>query len=180
MNLFEHPIDEALYLILNMPWWVYLVFLYCIVTGWKSLHPRVISYYRLFILPVLFGILSIPLVFLRYSLSEIHVSAWLISCSISGWCGWWIYQNVSIQADKHKRLIRVPGTRSTLISILLILFSRFFFGYMHATSPDSLTNDYFIYSDITASGLIVGFILGRSLSYLSSYRQSHHTNLFKD
>ena len=104
----------------------------------------------------------------------------MASYFIGGLGGWWVYRNVSIQADKNKRLIKLPGTRSTLISILLILFSRFFFGYLHSTNPAGFKNGFLIYSDIITSGLIVGFIIGRALYFFYAYRQSRHTNLFKD
>ncbi len=179
MDFLEHPIDKAIYLILNMPWWVYLIFLYCIFAGWKALYPRVISYYRLFMIPMFFGILSIPIIFVRYSLSLSHLSTWIISCLIGSFTGWWLYRKIPLQADKKKRLMKVPGSKSTLISILLILFFRYCFSYIHIVNPASLKNPFLIYPDLIISAIISGFILGRGIYFSFAYRKSPHTDLSK-
>ena len=166
-------------LLLRTSWWVYLVFFYCIIIGWKALHPRVISYYRLFVVPLLIIFWWLHTTFLRYDLSFSHIFASITAASAGGLAGWQIYRQVPVEADRRKRLIKLPKTKSTLVSIVLIFFFRYYFGYYHILDPASLINPFFIYSDLIISALIVGFITGRTIYYLNAYRKAPNTDLCK-
>lgn len=174
-----YPIDRVIHLLLATSWWIYLVFLYCVLVGLSSLHPRVISYYRIFVVPLLIVIWSLHSTFLRYSLSFSHIFFSIIASLIGIYAGWRIYQYTPVEADKRKKLIKLPGTRSTLISILLIFFFRYYFGYYQIVDPSNLTDPFFIYSDLIISASIIGFILGKGLYYQHAYRKSPHRNLSK-
>jgi len=43
--------------------------------------------------------------------------------------GWTITSSVVIMADKKKSLVKVPGSWSTLIVVLLIFAVKWYFGY---------------------------------------------------
>jgi hypothetical protein len=107
------------------------------------------------------------------------VSIWIAFALIGSMVGWWIHRDISIQADKQKKYIKLPASHATLISILLIFFFRYYFGYFHIVDPASLKNPFFIYPDLIISAIITGFILGRGLCYSYIYVKSPHTNLSK-
>jgi len=175
----KYLIDYAIHVMGSNQWWAYLVFIYCFFAGLKSLHPQVVSYYRIFVVPVLITIWSILTIFLRYPLTAAHISASFAAAIIGTFGGWKIYQFAPVRTDKQKKLIQVPGSFSTLISILLIFFFRYFFGHFEIINPANVTDPFFIFSDLIISALIIGFILGKGFYYFYAYQKSHHTSLWK-
>ncbi len=171
MNLFDQ--------LVKIPWLAYLVFSYCVIYGWRARHPRIISYYRLFIVPLLLSIWTLYSIFVRYSLSWGHLSAWIIADALGSWIGWVSSCHLPIEADKRKKLIKVPGTRSMLLWILLIFFFRYYFGFIHIFHPESLKNPFYTYPDLIVSALLIGFLLGRGLHYSFAYKQAPHTDLHR-
>jgi len=180
MQFWISVLERIDYLLHTTAWWVYLVFLYCLIIGWKSLYPRVISYYRLFAVPLLLGFWWIHVTYSRYDLTFSHVSTSVLAGLAGNFIGWKVYRRARIEADKRKKLIKLPGTKSTLVSIALIFFFRYYFGYYQVVNQSNLINPFFIYSDLIISALIVGFIVGRGFYYLNAYRTAPHANLSKN
>ena len=103
MNFSIYPIERVVDLLPGAAWRIYPVFLYCMIIGWRSLHSRVISCYRLYTVPLLISVWSLHGIFLRYSLSAVHVSIWIIAGLTGIFAGWWIYRDVHVKADKRKK-----------------------------------------------------------------------------
>jgi hypothetical protein len=179
MDLLKHPFDELVYLILYTPWWVYFIFIYCIIMGWKARKARVVSFYRLFLIPLFIAIWTLHGYFVHYILFFPHLLAWFASLTGGAAVGWWAYRHKSIQADKVKKLIKLPGSWSTLFVILLIFFTRYYFQFVHAIDPLSGLKPAIVYTDLTLTSFLLGIILGRGLYYSHAYRKAPHTDLHR-
>jgi hypothetical protein len=179
MNDILHPLDRLAEHFVQIHWLVYLVLAYCLFYGWWVRHPRVIAFYRLFLLPLLLGLWSLHSIFVRYALSWSHLSAWILFVFVGTLIGWRSSLHLSILADKHRKLIRLPGSTSTLIWIILIFAIRYYFGFIHVTHPESLKNPFYTYPDILLSATVIGFFLGRALHYTCAYIKAPHTDLHR-
>lgn len=73
-----------------------------------------------------------------------------------------------IEVDRQRLRLRIRGTWSTLIIILIIFFTKYYFGYQSAVDPRLLTNTAFELSMLLVSGITAGLFIGRLIYY--SYR----------
>ena len=147
--------------------------------GWLARHPRIISFYRVFVIPFLIAIWMIHSYLARYSFSFSYLALWLAAMTLGSWAGWLIFRRIAIEADKQKKLIRLPGTYSTLTLILLIFLSRYYFFFLHIIDPSTLANSNYIYTDLILTGFLIGIILGRGIRLTQSYNQAPHTDLHR-
>lgn len=170
-------IDSLSYQFIKTPWLVYFIFCCCIIYGWWARYPRVISYHRLLLFPLLLALWSLHSVFARYSTSFAHLFIWALFLVVGNFIGWWATLHNAVEADKEKKLIKIPGSQSMLVWILLIFFFRYYFGFIHTFHPESLKNPFYTYPDIMISALLIGVILGRGLHYTYAYQQAAHTPL---
>jgi hypothetical protein len=171
--------DELKYLLFHTPWWVYFIFIYCIAIGFKSTRPRVISYYRLYIIPTLIAIWSLHGIYIRHSLSAPYLLTWIAAliCGISA--GWALTYHIYIEADKSKKLIKIPGTWITFILVIVIFLIRYYYGYYHVVDPANLNNPGIVYPEVTLTAFFIGIILGRGIQYSYAYNKATHTDLHR-
>lgn len=158
------------------PWWVYFVFVYLVILGTKALKPRVISLKRMFLLPLFFALWSIYSLYTLFN-GPLDIVYWAISIILGIAIGWTITVSVEIQADKKKFLIRLPGTCSALIFVVLIFAVKCFFGYLYATDPLLQKNVNIYTADLITSGLITGMFVGKALCFWRKFKEANPTDL---
>ena len=79
--------------------------------------------------------------------------------------------------DKEKKLVSLKGSWSTMIMVLLIFFTQFYFGYSISADPQMLQNTTFEYTMLAVSAFVTGLFLGQALCYIYCYRKGPHTPL---
>ena len=153
---------ENLWLILSgAPWWVYLLFVYLVTVGVKSIQPRTVPVKRVILLPLLFVTWSFYNLYTRLVLGHMSLLLlWVVFLSIGAYLGIREVRNWKISINRNQHALTIPGNYSTLILILLIFILKFVWGYIYAThEPVS----YWIYFwDILTSSLVTGFFVGRA------------------
>lgn len=160
------------------PWWVYVLFFYLLFIGIKALKPAVVSLKKMFILPIIFIAWSLyNLITELYD--PLHLGFWIVSLAAGTLLGWLMIRSFPMKADKKKNLITTQGGPSTLILILLIFSTKYFFGYYTATHPEAMENLSFVFFRLAASGLITGMFVGKALCIGYKYKKSDHTDLKK-
>ena len=159
------------------PTWVWVLFIYLMIIGFKARKIHVVSLFKLFILPALFFILAIYYLIVNFSSDVTAIFIWIIAFGVGTVLNWIIYKNLTLQADKKKHLIKVPGTWSVLIMIILIFSIKYTFGYLLSAHPTIIHNSLFIYSFLIASGIITGLFLGKALRFLEKFRKAPHVDL---
>ena len=158
------------------PWWVYALFSYAILTGIKAMKPRVIPFKKIFILPSLFlawGLYS----FSTKITATLDIAIWLPFLVLGVLTGWKLTSFSKIQSDKENALIKLPGSAQTLVLILLVFSTKYFYGYSYATDPGLKGNFIFVASDLISSGSITGIFLGRVLNIWQKWKNSAHIEL---
>lgn len=160
------------------PWWVYILFFYLVYIGIKAMKTQVVSLKTVFILPVLFLVWGLYNLIERKELIAIlEISTLTITFIIGIVIGSLLMATKEIQADKKKHLLTFPGGPLTLILILLIFATKYYFSYMYALDPTAFKDRDFVLTDLSSSGIITGVFVGRALCLLRKYKKAPHSEL---
>lgn len=162
------------------PWWVYVLLVYLIIIGIQASKTRVVSILRLFILPILFTVLSLETLLTAVTPDFFAVSSWLGSVMVGVILGWWQISLWRIQTDRRHFLVRVPGNWSTLILILIIFATKYYFSYQLAVDPQLLDQTWFEFSMLAISGLCTGLFIGRLLCFLYRMKTGPQVDLMTE
>ena len=161
----------------NTPIWVYILFAYLIFVGIKATKPRQVQLKQLLIMPILFTYFSIETLINNMQVTVLAVVILAISMMVGTALGWWQIHKLPIKVDKEKRIFEIPGSWSTLIIILIIFSSKYYFGYAMAIDPHVLENTGFEVAMLSISGICSGLFIGRLLNYLYRFNVSEHVSL---
>lgn len=153
------------------PWWVYVLFIYLVSIGIKSLKPRTIPFQRVVLFPVVFVSWSAYSLFTKIQLGHYSlIPFWLICIIVGAILGYLEVRNWHFKVDKHKQTLTIPGNVSTIVLILLIFAINFFFGYYEAVHS---AVSYGMYLTETILGsLVTGFFLGRAIVFYHRYTKA--------
>jgi hypothetical protein len=162
--------------IVHTPWWVFPLLGYLIVIGIQSRRTRIVSIYKLFVIPVIFLVIS--LIALVSAMPDfIVLSCWLAAILAGSAIGFFQLAHMEIKVDVPGRLIQIPGSWSNLVVMLLIFASRYYFGYDMAVNPAH--NDLLEYKIIrtVSSGLLTGYLQGKLLGYLYHFKKEARSSI---
>lgn len=167
-------VTEALY---NTPWWVYVLFIYLFMIGIRATKTNVVSIKKLFIIPVIFTVLSIHTLLTTVEPVIINGITWAVSMGLGGFVGWMLVNRFKFKVDRPHWLIKVPGNWTTFILIMIIFVSKYAFGYAIGDDPTITQSVPFDILLLIVSGLCTGTFVGRALCYLSKFYTQSSENL---
>lgn len=159
------------------PWWVYVLFVYLVIIGFLAAKTRIISIWRLFIIPIVFTVLSLETLLTAVKPDFFAVSSWLIAIIIGTLLGMWQVSHWRIQTDRKHFLVRVPGNWSTLILILIIFATKYYFSYKLAIDPHLIDQTWFEFNMLAVSGLCTGLFIGRLVYFIYRMKTGTQTDL---
>ncbi len=154
-------------LIIEAPWWSYLLFFFLIGAGLIATQPRTLSLRRLYLLPTIFTLWNIAWLVER---TQEHFGLffyWIIGVFAGGFFGWLTVRKWTVTANREKKWIHLPGSWSTLCLILLVYCVRFYFVVNYRIHPE-LAPRLFV-PDAFISGIITGMFVGRSIELYRKY-----------
>jgi hypothetical protein len=152
------------------PWWVYIIFAYLLIVGFKASHRRRIPFGQVFFLPALLALWSFYGLTQRWQGNWFDAGYWIIALSCGAFLGWWLIRHWHVHVDREHHTITLPGTWMTLILALLIFAIRYSFGFYYATHP-KIPHPVFI-ADLLVSGIITGIFIGRALNLWNRYQNA--------
>lgn len=153
--------DTILQIITHTPAWVWGILIYLLYVGVQALKPRLVSIYRLILLPL-------ALIFLKYKIF-VSPDAWVYLLGITAgiFAGYAQVRNSPIKILKDIKSIQIPGSSSLIVILLGIFVMRYFFGYLQASKPEAYV-EYF-YWELALSGILSGYFTGQRANYLYRY-----------
>lgn len=151
------------------PWWVYVLFVYLLLIGFKARHTNVVSLYKLVVIPAIFGILSIHTL-IELPFHAANVVSFVLLLLIGVGLGYWQVSRFTIKVDRAKKLLQLPGSWQTLVLILFIFALKYYFGMQMGFDPQLATHLVFTIIMMAAYGITVGLFVGRFLCYLKALR----------
>lgn len=164
-------------LVSDTPWYVYVILILLINLGIRASKTQVIPLRKLFIIPVVFTALSLHTLMTSVAFSYTNLACWFITILISAVLGWYQVARFPIKVDRENKLIKVPGTWSTLIIILLIFASKYYIGYQLAVHPYLLGQPSFEMIILAVAGFCNGWFIGKLACYIQRYIKLPSTEL---
>lgn len=161
----------------HTPWWVYFLFFYLVYVGYDATKTRVVSFKRLFILPTIFLAISLNSLLTSFHISPTTVIVYLFSLLLGVCGGWLLVRKVDVKFDHNRGLVKLPGTWATLILILMIFSTKYYFGYSFAIDPTLAEDTYYELLMLSVSGVCTGLFIGRLSCYLQHKRKASHYDL---
>ncbi len=152
--------------LIHTPWWVYLLLAYVIKVGLDASRPRTVSLFKIFIIPIIFSLISLHTLITCVNVYFLTVTVWVSAIILGAILGLWEVSHFNIQVDRGTKHIHLPGTWSTLIVILIFFAAKYFVSYELAVDPRLLQDSSFELIMLSVSGVCAGFFVGRLIYYL--------------
>ncbi len=157
--------DEIKGFIAGTPWWVYILFVYLVYIGFKASKGGVVPIMKMLILPIVFGWLAIDTIMQDFTIDPWAITAFLVSLIAFTVLGYLHIIKMKCEVDSQHLLVKTPGTWSVLILVLIIFFSKYYFGYKLAIDPQVIHSKHFEMTYIAVSAACIGYLLGKVLAY---------------
>lgn len=145
--------------------WVFLILAYCIFIGVKASKSGTVPYIKMLVVPAIFTYLSVEMLITTFHIDLFILGIYLIGLFSGGVGGWIQGHKQEVKADRKKLLLQLKGTWSTLIIVLIIFVTKFYFGYTSAVNPSLLSNTTYVVSMLLVSGITTGLFVGRAVYY---------------
>lgn len=151
----------------------YLLFFYLGWVGYESLKSQVLDPRKIFILPLIFVVLSIWSLIAGFQ-GIVDLFIWAIFILLGYLVGWGITQSWRVRADRQKKLMGLPGSPITLIFVILFFAVKFFFGYFVKENQGI-----FQWFNLMISSLITGIFVGQTFAIVKKFSKAKHEKLRK-
>ncbi len=117
----------------------------------------------------MFPTISINQLLYSYDFSVFGVIAWGIAALSMGIVSWKLAEKMQIRIQRKEGRNELPGTWMTISLISIFIVTRLYFGRQLFTSPELRYDIAFSVQVLAVTGLITGYYLGRSASFLARY-----------
>ncbi|WP_112663248.1 DUF6622 family protein [Microvirga flavescens] len=159
---------EAWYFLLavvkNTPLWTWLLLAYLIFRGVRAMRRGVASLWRLSIVPMAFAIWGIWGVFERYHASSLSIAIWIASIGLGLVSGALLASRIEVRVDKKKKLLELPGSPLSLLSILGVFSLKYVLTVLAVIQPKTAVDVWFVIVDVGTTGLVAGAFGGRFIN----------------
>jgi predicted small secreted protein len=161
--------ENILPILKNTPWWVYVLLVYLIIMGLKATRARTIPMWKLFILPLIFTTMSVHTLMASFTINAFSLVTWIGAISIGVFFGWLQMQRIKLEINREKHEVTLGGSWITLVLVLLIFATKYYFGYQMGMDPTLEYQTHFEFIVLAVSGIITGFFIGRVWYLLVRY-----------
>ena len=168
-------------MLINTPWWVWLIFAYLLSKGIKMSKVGIVKIRKLIVLPILFLLFSIHTMkdTLVYP-TNFDVLHWVLAIVVGSALGWLQLSSVGIKIDKEKPKVAIPGSFIPLGIFIFLFFANYFFFYKIAINPQIIDCALYRLGLLYVLGGTMGFFLGRFMYCVYALRKKpRRTHLHK-
>lgn len=122
-------------MLLGTPWWVYLLWGYVLYVGAQASKTRIVPLWQLFVMPSIFALWYIANIYHASNLAFFCSFIWAGTTMIGIVSGILLGMQRTVKADHKNHLVKLSGTWSLLVILLIIFSIKYYFGYACAASP---------------------------------------------
>lgn len=147
--------NQILNILLNTPWWAFVLFVALMIFGVQALRPRTVPVWRLLITPAVFigwGVISLVL-----QSSPLLILNWLLPAAV----GYGLMRITSRQGEirlDRTGSVTITGSVLPLARNLLIFAAKY--ALAAAAAIDPAQRQHLAFWDIAVSGASAGYFLG--------------------
>ena len=147
------------------PWWVHVLFCFLVSVGVKASRTAVVIIQKMLIAPVVFTLLSLQSLYTHLDIDLFVLTVYVLS-SCAGILGGFLQVSMqSLRVDRERSLIEIPGTWSVMVLVMIIFFTKYYFGYELSVDPDALKNTAFEVAFIGFNALCTGMFIGKAACF---------------
>lgn len=157
------------------PWYVYLIVIYLILVGIKSVRGGIISIKKMFFIPILFVWMSVDEIAVRLHFAPLYILISVAGLILGAILGAWQYHLLQIRVDQKKKLLDIEGSWFGAFLILITFMVKYYVGYSFAMYND-MSNE-FTCTLLLLSSAFTGAFVGRLGYALYKLRVGPHVNL---
>ena len=172
--------DSIVEALVHTPWWVYLILAYCLFVGFKGIQGGVVPFGKMAAMPIIFTVMSIETLQKNFAIDIFVIATYAIAMIIGILLGMLFARMVGLEVDSKKWLLKFPGSWSTMVLILLIFSTKYYFGYELDVDPKLLENTHFEFFMLSTSSIITGVFIGRMVYYLMKLLKGPSVELSED
>lgn len=162
-------------ILVNTPWWVFLLFLLLVWLGVQARRPRIVSLRRVFITPAIFIGWGIVGLLGRVLGAPLLLADWLVFALCGGALAATTVRLGGMSVDRGQGLVHLPGSVLPLIRNLSIFAAKYLLAVAMALHPASLAA--LTAADVAVSGLSAGYFLGWVARFVMAYRSAPDRDL---
>jgi hypothetical protein len=163
----------------HIPVWVYFLFCFLIWLGFKASKTSVVKLQKMLITPTVFFLLSLRSLYVHLDIDAFVLSIYVIASAVGIAIGYWQVKSQALRVDRENGLLEIPGTWGVMVLILIIFFTKAYFGYELGMDPDALTNTAFEVAFIAVSAICSGMFVGKAGCYFHRFTNDPSTNLLQ-
>jgi len=167
-------LDLVTRIIAGTPLWVFALFAYVILQGYRRLSPQVSTIRRVAVIPALFILWGLYGLSSRPIGLEAVAAAWLPTAALGTMLGM-LTSPRSLQVDRSRGLVWQPGSVLPLVRLTLIFGAHYALNIAMAMRPE--LRHTLILCDIGVSGISAGYFLGWLAAFLRTTRQAPEADL---
>jgi hypothetical protein len=156
--------------IINTPFWVYIVLAVVIYSAVKSSKVRTVFLKRIIFIPAFFFVLSVKSI-MDFSLFN-HSSAefWLLGFAAGTVGGLFHVLMMTIRINRELKVITLPGSVIGVLVMLSIFGCKFTSGFIKVRHQDLMALNSSVLTISVMLGLCAGYLTGKTLMYLYRYK----------
>ncbi len=156
--------------------WIWPLFAIILWVGLRRTKPTLSKIRTLLLLPTILLALSLKRM-IGLSINKVSVLSWLGGVVVGGMLGWLLTRNKVVCADHDHGLVYLPGSWATLISLVIIFFSRYYFSSRFAAEPDLRHSVFYVALSLSVMGFFLGSFTGRVVGHIHQYRKAASMDL---
>ncbi|MDO8953713.1 MAG: hypothetical protein Q7V63_02580 [Gammaproteobacteria bacterium] len=150
-----------------LPVWAYPLVIFLVVLGISQCRARTVKVWRLFILPLVFILMSFNHLDGSPQINWLSGLSWVVCTGLGGYIGYLHKRSTDISIDRRNYTLRLPADWTMMVLIMLIFVVEFVINTVEAAGP--ATEWWFAPLTLGISGIITGMALGRNAVYLYRY-----------
>jgi hypothetical protein len=155
--------------IAHTPIWVYVLFVFLVYRGLKSLRPRETTLGALALIPGIFMIIGIGTLARRFGLVPSIYALWLVALVAGAGVGWLLLRNKAILVDRARGALFRPADYTALPLILRSFAVKFAFGVVGFLHPERIHQASLGMIEGTGYGFFCGIFVGKFANYTARY-----------
>lgn len=147
--------------VIATPGWVYTLLIFLLILGIQATRPIIIPIKRLFIMPIIFLILSSSVIMYAIKFNSLNIASWVAGALLGIVLGQYQLRALKPKCIEHRDEIYIPGTFSLLVITSLLVALKFIVNLEIKIDPKWIYNLNYQPYFMTIYGFIAGMFLGR-------------------
>jgi len=163
-------------ILLNTPWWVFVLFVVLLVFGVRAFRPRSISVWRSLVIPGVFiawG--AVSLIQQMPQSSSYLLADWLVGGVIGAALLWLTGRPMAMRIERAG-IVTVAGSPLPLVRNMLIFFAKY--GLAVAAARNPAERAHLAIWDVAVSGTSAGYFLAWLAVFVIAYRRASQREQF--